>query len=816
MLKLNITDSAFNNITLKDKVNKEKLDLLLKQPDDFFKQYDWTDKKTGFELNTKTLLKKLKKSLGRKTAVNVIYKRKDYNNNIVGRTYQTTEFGYQRLNHNIRNFLCFEDYIDLDIVNAQPSILLNILKQSDIHFTKYNNLTMFNSNRDTYYQEVMETTGKSRKDVKMLFCTLLNGGSFSSWCFNQKLEGIKEPESIKALHKELDEIMDIVFENNTELHIKGKSKGSLMSKFLQEYENRCLEIMYNYLLKKKIIKKKVCSLIFDGLMIENNNVKDLNKTLMEMEYAIKTELGFDIKIISKPMEIDFELQDELEQVEDDEEPDVNEEHYFLTFTDGALAIYFSEIYNDYLFCDDILYHWDGCLWREQKTDGIISKKIIVDFFKHIKKIIRDNYFEDRGTFKKLIGMCNQLQNVGKVNNITTLLKREFLRKDIKFNTNPYLITFKNGVYDFKNDCFRDSIKEEYINDGLCCGYDYKAPDKKKLKFLETEFINKILPVEEEKDVMFLLLGTCLLGLYLKNFTILNGSGNNGKSVLICDFLRIMLGNYFYKGNNSFLFESRSSGGSPEIANFNMKRVIIFEEPSIERVINGSAIKDITGSSIINARMLYSNNTETYINGTFFVCCNDKPNIYPCDNAVRNRLIDFPFRSTFGKVDDAKKNKYLINKNFAEDDFFNEYKLELFHLIKEYTIKYLKNKDIELTPELNKRRDEYLVESDETINWINDHYQHTTEDSYVTLRDMWSYFKESELYRNLSSYKKRSFTMKKFFNKIKNHFDLSKFYKEEYLNGDRRKTAILFNYKYGRNEEEPECLIEDDEDDILTI
>ena len=77
-----------------------------------------------------------------------------------------------------------------------------------------------------------------------------------------------------------------------------------------------------------------------------------------------------------------------------------------------------------------------------------------------------------------------------------------------------------------------------------------------------------------------------------------------------------------------------------------KRVIIYSEPAKHSCLNGSVIKELTGSNCINARALYSKRTDTVLHGTHIILANDIPHLDHVDAAIKNRLLIIKFQSKF--------------------------------------------------------------------------------------------------------------------------------------------------------------------------
>ena len=98
-------------------------------------------------------------------------------------------------------------------------------------------------------------------------------------------------------------------------------KGSVCSYFLQDYENKVLELIYSYCVINRYIINGVCSLCFDGLMIPKTNYKEC--LLTELQEMIYFELGFKLVFTEKKMTSNYlnildEHQNKIEKPKEDD------------------------------------------------------------------------------------------------------------------------------------------------------------------------------------------------------------------------------------------------------------------------------------------------------------------------------------------------------------------------------------------------------------------------------------------------------------------------------------------------------------------
>jgi len=303
----NINTSIFNKLELTEQIDELILENLINS--DVLQTTSWMAGNVTFE-NEKHQLQQLQK-MTKKGILKVVYKLPKYGR---GRVYPQKGLSLCSLRRQIRHTIAINKYIDIDIVNCHPEILLQICEHNKIK-TRF--LKQYVLNRDEILEEVQQTYNCSRDNAKLLFIILAYYGSFSNWIDDEEIE--PTPFILDYIN-ELQYIGQQIILNNPELVKvvkdcqKKNEKASVVSIFLQEKEREILETVYNYLIKKKIIKKD-CVLCFDGIMIPINNYKV--ELLEELTTAILSTTGFKLKFTQKEMNDNY-LND-LEDVGIDEE-----------------------------------------------------------------------------------------------------------------------------------------------------------------------------------------------------------------------------------------------------------------------------------------------------------------------------------------------------------------------------------------------------------------------------------------------------------------------------------------------------------------
>ena len=174
------------------------------------------------------------------------------------------------------------------------------------------------------------------------------------------------------------------------------------------------------------------------------------------------------------------------------------------------------------------------------------------------------------------------------------------------------------------------------------------------------FVEQILAVEDVREYLLTQIAQNLNGRTGKNlFHFLTAFGSNGKSTLI-QLVSEAFGQYAFALGSDVLTSSRPSsfGGNPLLIKLKGVRFVYIEEPSSEGAskLNAAWVKELTGGSKINARLLHSNE---YVEFTpqwhMYALCNNMPELNGADGGLQRRVrkIDFPstFTNLYGPTED---------------------------------------------------------------------------------------------------------------------------------------------------------------------
>lgn len=414
------------------------------------------------------------------------------------------------------------------------------------------------------------------------------------------------------------------------------------------------------------------------------------------------------------------------------------------------------------------YKFNGVYW--QPVDGIVIQNMLDGpiynkLLETLNSALRgDNSYV--GIMKKLLNLRSEPKLITYMN---VIIRKITLTEDV-FDNNDFLVGFRNGTYDLQSNQFREGRKEDYITRTIPRNYEYVAPNDPRMQEL-IGFIDKVMPVAEERDYLLEVLSTVMCGTTLENFIILTGSGNNGKDTLITYMLHKALGDqYYYLAHDSAITQKMKSDQSVSISNMHKRRMVIYNEPDKNSTICVSVAKALTGCDAIAARTLWATDTTTKLCGTHIMVCNIMPRLDAVDVAIANRIRVIPFRSSFKtqkEIDDLTRlglqsYVYPVNTKYKTNMEWKEQMcMPLLCLLLEYWKKFHANGNkLSDAPETVKALSKtYLEDSDDFFGWFQDRYELGGADDFLRVKDVLELYKRSDYYMCLSKFQQRKTILK---------------------------------------------------------
>lgn len=352
-------------------------------------------------------------------------------------------------------------------------------------------------------------------------------------------------------------------------------------------------------------------------------------------------------------------------------------------TDTHIAqIFYSLNQNNFMYLSEVK-KWYSInnygIWEEEGDENMKARQLINSYVKSY--LLNDN--KDRLHKAKLSGDIEEEEHIIKMyKSLNTYVNKTINKKSVISelaslyektkiyeqldNKNPYLFGFLNGVYDLKNDEFRNAQPDELIT--CTTGYNYQRPKTIKRKIVEDIF-NGIFPDEKECAYIKKVLSLGLLADNpLEEFYVFIGTGSNGKGVL-STLTKALLGHHFDTLDIEYLSKSaqnNSKGADPIMARKKNVRLVITSEPESSIKLREGKLKELSGRDTIQCRNLYQESFNFTPYFKLIIQTNWSPEIDGSDMGMKRRLrlihfpnsfVENPVKENERKIDHRVKSEY---------------------------------------------------------------------------------------------------------------------------------------------------------------
>lgn len=703
-----------------------------------------------------------------------------------GRTLPIDYLSLSIMKRSTRHTFCEGVYMDIDMVNAQPSILYQIATQNGMECEI---LRKYVETPKLYRENVMSFHTCDKDTAKKLFISLIMGGSYEGWMREFDIPmGASLLPYVLEFETEMKGIMEVVYnmnpqikkdvlkENPTKWRNLNEEKRGIMGLWCQSIEKLFQEIAIEAIISKDIKLEEVvpCQ---DGFMVLKEHYDD---ELLEIcEKAIKDKYDITIKFANKPFDEKIEINPYEEGKTFDEWID--------ELSVKVLANTLLEIKGDYILrCKDNLFiYYDKRWYNETNKDKRFKfmKYISEDLYTHMKQQIDTDISLEENVKNNILRDLRSRTSTS--SNMTDIMKHTLSNaKEATepFDSKPYLIGFENGVIDLMECSYDDEtdITEIYFREyqfsdymTMSCGYDYKPNNDEEKKIVLGNLINSIQSNPDERDYLLQILASGLDGKAYQKIHFFNGLGGNGKG-LIGGLMSVILGDYYHQPNNGILSDiGKSNAPSPDIMDLKNKRYINFKE--LEGDMKLGIIKNLTGDGDFIGRYLHQNPEKFKITATWVAEFNNPPDIdgkpLPADY---RRMVDVPFSNNF--TDDETKIGKTINgikyqkgdEYFITPEFKEEYKyafLELLLLVyTQYQDKERKTNGIKfVVPASIRERTNKLMEGFNLFHKITkDMWEVGDNGKKVGLKEIWDSIKEHPEYKSLTTRVKKQYSRDEYY------------------------------------------------------
>lgn len=254
----------------------------------------------------------------------------------------------------------------------------------------------------------------------------------------------------------------------------------------------------------------------------------------------------------------------------------------------------------------------------------------------------------------LMGAEQQKKNY--IEEVISYIKDVNYKEDFELKQNPYVVAFKNKVYDMEIGIFRDFLEEDYLTSKLNIDLDENFKDCPKIDSFFEECVGK-----EYKSMLYDLFAyTLVSGMtpYQKLFFIYGPAGT-GKSAfmnLLEEFL----------GKDNYCSVEPSSLSQDQYATNQMlfKKANIVSDIRYDDLQDVTQIKKLTGEDTIKIREMYKNpyNTKLFVKQIFST--NKLPAVKEKTKAWYRRLYLIQFSNI---ITQDKRNPHIIKELSVEEE-----------------------------------------------------------------------------------------------------------------------------------------------------
>ena len=400
---------------------------------------------------------------------------------------------------------------------------------------------------------------------------------------------------------------------------------------------------------------------------------------------------------------------------------------------------------------DTWWAWDDTEMRWMQSAhkaNLFCAEVVAGTYQQVVRWLKQQTVEDdkRGKrIQRIEALLRRLKDKDQhsiLSQAAILLKEEKRGFENLLDSNKNILNFQGQIFDFETCSLRAALPSDYVS--RTTGYKLPEKDEKEQAFV-MQFLRSVMPDEAHVEYLLTWLASCLDGWNREEtFSILSGSGRNGKS-LLRDLLASAFGDtpatgYFGVVAASLLTKERPSSDRPvaDLLHMKGKRLLIASEPEKGARINCGFLKFLTGNDPINGRWLQSNAEISFQpQHSLALLCNSIPNLDANDEAVwdRSRVLNFPhkFVSRPTQEHHRKSDPFLKSK-------LPKMGPQLMLILLDFYKRY-RQTGLEPTAEMLRDTDDVRQEEDIYTEFISRYYQNTqSPDDHVVYQDLTSHCK----------------------------------------------------------------------------
>ena len=274
------------------------------------------------------------------------------------------------------------------------------------------------------------------------------------------------------------------------------------------------------------------------------------------------------------------------------------------------------------------------VWRRE-SNGLFKRGAFKIFRAHVDDWVKRHLMDGRGT--EAIKALGKQRKAGDVVARLSQQALWFASPD-RFDAKPYLLGTPGGVVDLRTGEIRYGTDDDAVSMRTAFTPSTAEECPKWHRFID-DFTagDKALALYLQRT-----LGGALLGTVGETLPIITGPGGNGKSLLV-ETINTVVGQYGTNLNKKAIEDNGYEGHDTEIAQLNRKRFVYVDELPPRGRLNEARLKMITGSSVLNGRLMRQDSAEFRNTSRLVIATNHLPMIKREDAWERRiRVIPAPF------------------------------------------------------------------------------------------------------------------------------------------------------------------------------
>ncbi|CAL6408674.1 unnamed protein product [Bathycoccus prasinos] len=564
------------------------------------------------------------------------------NTRALGRLYPAGA-SLQYLGKDYRKALVCDEYTDIDIANAHPSLINQVFKKEGIECKMLNDYV---ENREKF----LEIADKTE------WTALLNNR-----VPNEKASDLEKAywnDVISCALKLFERPFYTTYLKKGEKRNPTNKLGWAISQLATDRERDTVSAAMMCLAS---LGYSLGTLIHDGFLVEDLSVRD--EDLREAEKYTEEATGYSIQLVRKPLtdfnrEEVFGSDDEIEENGDTLGGDRENAEAFLKWTTDEGHAFVRNGKEVWWYCP---------------KNGVYSQDLMgLRMFMGDCPLLDDEY---RCMTKKQDNMKVQFMEM--IPNDSELYEK-------MFHSTYRKLVFQNGIYDFEKEMLVEFSPEYFFTFKAPVDLKLKGNEKMKGEVYQKLFVDvfgdpdvckgELNYVVEEKAhdkaqyYLKVLARAIAAEIYGKDFFVVVGEGNSGKGTNT-DALFGAFGKFVDNINAGCLTKKLGDDAAKArswMVAIKNTRIVVANEVSMDVSLDASVIKTLSsGGDAITARQNYANESTFRLQTTAICFVNDMPNIKGVDDATTNRLKYL--ETSYSYLEGELYEKQKKNKNVRKAD-----------------------------------------------------------------------------------------------------------------------------------------------------